>query len=47
MEIADYPKYNAGEYATLPEGLQSTLNQYFQPHNQQLMDEFSLNFSWN
>ncbi len=47
IEIADYPKYNAGEYATLPDGLQSTLNQYFQPHNQQLVDEFSLNFSWD
>ncbi|MCT7979954.1 sulfotransferase domain-containing protein [Laspinema olomoucense] len=47
MEIEDYPKHNAGEYATLPDGLQSTLNQYFQPHNQHLLDEFSLNFSWD
>ncbi|MBO0347766.1 sulfotransferase domain-containing protein [Phormidium pseudopriestleyi FRX01] len=47
MEIGDYPKYNAGEYVTLPDGLQSTLNQYFQRHNQHLLDEFSLNFSWD
>jgi hypothetical protein len=43
--LAEYRKYNAGEYPPICDSTQRYLREYFQPHNQRLEDYFGIKFS--
>ncbi len=43
----EYPKYYAGSYEPIDEGMRQTLNDVFQQHNQKLEEYLNLNLKWN
>jgi len=45
-QIQDYPKLNAGSYASISKSLRQKLNDYFQPHNQRLEEYLGMKFNW-
>lgn len=47
LEIADRKTYNAADYEPMPDNLRSALNDYFEPHNQQLFTFLGQNLNWN
>ena len=45
-QIQDYPKFNAGSYASISKSLRQKLNDYFQSHNQRLEEYLGIKFGW-
>lgn len=45
-EIAEYPRYNAGDYTDIPPAMRKELAHYFLPHNQRLSEYLKVNFDW-
>ncbi|MDJ0556593.1 MAG: tetratricopeptide repeat protein [Microcoleaceae cyanobacterium MO_207.B10] len=45
-QIRDYPKLNAGSYASISESIRQKLSEYFQPHNQRLEEYLGMKFNW-
>ena len=45
-QIQDYPKFNAGSYASISKSLRQKLNDYFQSHNQRLEEYLGMKFGW-
>ena len=44
---AEYPKYYAGSYAPIEEGIKQTLSDVFRPHNQKLAEYLNLDLKWD
>lgn len=46
-QLAEYPIYTAGNYASIDNELTTKLSNFFQPHNQKLEEYLGIKFNWD